>query len=198
MLHLRVDVLQRRQSRTSRVTVVPAHQWQPAHEQVLTNLKWGQCENTMIRKINLFNLVTLKSKWMNERWCFNGCKLLLCFVKRHMLRANERWCVCVIPPPQQQKQSLCLPAGSDRGKPLRLWALKGIGPQREMSPRSRRLRSKPLFLIWSEVTLTLCIGVPSSTKVSHHLTGGQMTVKVLIRKKPVTCLLTVPYGLFLF
>lgn len=40
--------------------------------------------------------------------------------------------LCVIPPPQQQKQSLCLPAWSDREKPLRLWALKDIGPQREV------------------------------------------------------------------
>lgn len=39
MVHLRVDVLQRRQSRTSRVTVVPAHQRQPTHEQVLTDLE---------------------------------------------------------------------------------------------------------------------------------------------------------------
>lgn len=39
MVHLGVDVLQRGQSRTSRVTVVPAHQRQPAHEQVLTDLQ---------------------------------------------------------------------------------------------------------------------------------------------------------------
>lgn len=39
MVHLGVDVLQRRQSRTTRVTVVPAHQRQAAHEQVLTDLK---------------------------------------------------------------------------------------------------------------------------------------------------------------
>lgn len=39
MVHLGVDVLQRRQSRTSRVAVVPAHQRQPAHEQVLADLQ---------------------------------------------------------------------------------------------------------------------------------------------------------------
>lgn len=42
MVHLGVDVLQRRQSGTSRVTVVPAHQRQPAHEQVLTDLDQSQ------------------------------------------------------------------------------------------------------------------------------------------------------------
>lgn len=28
--------------------------------------------------------------------------------------------------------------------------------------------------------LTLCVGVPSSSEVSHHLTGGQVTVEVLM------------------
>lgn len=32
-----------------------------------------------------------------------------------------------------------------------------------------------------KVTLTLCISIPSSSEVSHHLTGGQVTMEVLIR-----------------
>lgn len=39
VVHLGVDVLQRRQRRAARVAVVPAHQGQAAHEQVLTDLK---------------------------------------------------------------------------------------------------------------------------------------------------------------
>lgn len=39
VVHLGVDVLQRGQSRTPRVAVVPAHQGQPAHEQVLADLE---------------------------------------------------------------------------------------------------------------------------------------------------------------
>lgn len=39
VVHLGVDVLQRGQGGAPRVAVVPAHQRQPAHEQVLTNLQ---------------------------------------------------------------------------------------------------------------------------------------------------------------
>lgn len=39
MIHLGVYVLQRRESRAAGVTVVPAHQRQAAHEQVLTDLR---------------------------------------------------------------------------------------------------------------------------------------------------------------
>lgn len=39
MVHLGVDVLQRRQGRAPRVAVVPTHQRQPPHEQVLADLQ---------------------------------------------------------------------------------------------------------------------------------------------------------------
>lgn len=28
--------------------------------------------------------------------------------------------------------------------------------------------------------LTLCVGIPSSSEIAHHLTGGQVTVEVLM------------------
>ncbi|TNN69201.1 hypothetical protein EYF80_020518 [Liparis tanakae] len=50
VVHLGVDVLQRGQSRTSRVTVVPAHQGQPPHEQVLTDLEQSPHDRGLEKK----------------------------------------------------------------------------------------------------------------------------------------------------
>lgn len=78
MVHLGVDVLQWWQSRTSRVTVVPAHQRQPAHEQVLTNLKQGQCERLWLEKVSSFTWVQLNKycTWLFYSWIANRNQLV--------------------------------------------------------------------------------------------------------------------------
>ena len=70
VVHLGIDVLQRWQSRTSRVTVVPAHQRQPAHEQVLTDLEDGKHDKT-----------DTDFKKVVDMFCFTLCLLTLTCAK---------------------------------------------------------------------------------------------------------------------
>lgn len=145
MVHLGVDVLQRRQSRTSRVTVVPTHQRQAAHEQVLTDLKQGQCEKRLL----FYNHVSPAWKHFLEHRKSLWYMLLDVVVVP-----------CELPPPPQQKQSLCRPAWSDRGKPLRLSALKCIHHREEWELAAER------FILIVHQRMFLCSFLVSGLK-SH-------------------------------
>lgn len=95
---------------------------------------------------------------------------------------------CSLPPPPQQRQRLCQLVWSGRGRPSTLSALN---TQSRVKPN----HSFFSFFPRSEqnTPLTLRVGVPSSSQVSHHLAGGQVTVEVLvgIKKTKVSWLVIV-------
>lgn len=157
VVHLRIDVLQRREGGASRVTVVPSHQWEPSHEQVLTNLLQEK-----------HGFILLSSRQPPVDYIFDICYDVLIWrdVRTHLF-LHGRCSVSVSQScptwERSQNSQHCL----HEDKKKRFFCTALIKPMRcEMQCDE-----------WWR--LTLCCSVPSTSQVAHHLTRSQVTVKVL-------------------
>lgn len=120
--------------------------------------------------------------------------LFMFYESIHVVRADSWFTVCVTSSSTAEAESLSASLVR-QGKALKTVSTEMHRPQRGMNHGDQRLHSDRLLVrisqllsdLWGQVTLTLCIGVPSTSQVSHHLTGGQVTMEVLKRiKKQVT------------
>lgn len=98
---------------------------------------------------------------------------------------NEVW--VPLPPPQQQTQRLCLQVWCDREKLSTQSALKKKKKQQPLFKKNNLCHKAPSLNIdcrlFGAVALTLCVCIPASSEVSHHLTGGQVTMEVLQKEQ---------------